>query len=823
MKFTTCLLAFLCFAFAKAQLQGTLTDTNSDPIAFASIYIDGTYNGTTTNNDGSYTLKIEADGSYDVIFQSLGYKTKTITVDFKAPSQQLDVTLEEETMQLDAVEITNGEDPAYRIIRAAIKNRETNRKKFSSYTADFYSRGLWRLDSVPKKFLGEEIGDLDGSLDSVSRSGVIYLSETVSEISYDAPDNFKEKIIASKVSGDDNGFSVNSAEAANFDFYNNNIDLNNRIVSPIADYALGYYDYELIGSFYDENKFLINKIQVSSKRPKDNTFNGTIYIVEDQWTIYGLELRTGGENINVPVIEELVFNQSFSYEEESGDWVKRSQTIDFSFGLFGFNGNGRFLANYSDYDFAPTFEKNYFGAEVLSFGEAANKKDSLYWNKKRPVPLTIEENKEYIKKDSIAAVRNDPKYKDSVDAVNNKFKITDLLFGYNYRNSNKNVSLGYSGLTDFKGFNTVQGFVLGSNVYYNKGFDEDYNRALFVNASADYGFSDDRVRYSGTLTYRMNRKSRARVSLYGGSIAKQINANEPINALENSISSLFFERNFAKFYELDYVGASFYEEILNGFYLSSSLNYEQRQGLNNTTDQTYFPQGDLEYTSNNPLVLDNGRLAFIDEHQILRATASLTIRPGQKYMSYPDQKVNITNEKYPTINLRYEGGFAASEDNYDFHQLSASLYQNFDLGNLGRSSYWINGGTFLNGDGISFVDRQHFNGNHLRYKLSSVNPYGFGLLNYYDYSTNSDYAQVHLQHDFKGFILGKVPGLNRMNYDLIISGKALFTERNPYFEVSAGIDNIGFGKFRPLRIDYVHSITSGRSFGAFVVGINFGL
>jgi hypothetical protein len=49
------------------------------------------------------------------------------------------------------------------------------------------------------------------------------------------------------------------------------------------------------------------------------------------------------------------------------------------------------------------------------------------------------------------------------------------------------------------------------------------------------------------------------------------------------------------------------------------------------------------------------------------------------------------------------------------------------------------------------------------------------------------------------------------------------TERKPYYEVSAGIDNIGFGSFRPFRVDYVRSITSERNYGAFVVGIEFGL
>ncbi|MDP5078152.1 MAG: DUF5686 and carboxypeptidase regulatory-like domain-containing protein [Nonlabens sp.] len=817
---------FSTIALAQNVVSGIVTDAADEPIAFASIYIKGSYTGTTTNVDGSYSFKVPAAGSFEITYQSLGYKSQTITVVLAGKEITKDIKLEEEQTSLATIVVNSGENPANRVIREAIKNREANRKKFSSYTADFYSRGLWKMEDVPEKLFGQEIGDLDGSLDSLSRSGIVYLSETVSEIAYNAPNDFKETIIASKISGDDNGFSVNTAESANFDFYNNNIDLNNRIVSPIADYAFNYYNYKLLGTFYDDNKFLINKIEVKSKRPKDNTFDGIIYIVEDQWTIDGLELSTAGENINVPVIKKLTFVQDFTFEPSSGDWVKRSQTIDFAFGLFGFNGTGRFFANYTSYNFKPEFTKKSFGPEVLSFKPEANKKDAAYWNEKRPVPLTFEENKDYIKKDSISAVRNDPKYKDSVDRVNNKFKFLKLLTGYTYRNSNKNERYSYDGvlgLGNFKGFNTVQGFVIGSGFSYSKGFDDDYNRSLYIGSNINYGVSDDRLRYDATASYRFNRTNRRSVSLSAGTQVRQINNNEPINTLENTVATLFLEQNFAKFYEVDFVRAGYSEEVANGFYISASAGFEQRQGLDNTTDQTFYPRADRSYTINNPVILGNNRLAIIDDHDLVKVGLGLTIRPGQKFQSYPDQKFNITNEKYPTISLIYEGGFAASRDGYDFHQFSASVYQGFDMGNLGRSSYWVNAGTFVDGENISFVDYQHFNGNRLRLKTSALNQYGFGLLPYYDYSTSGDYAQIHLQHDFKGFILGKIPGINRLNYDLILSGKALFTDQNPYFEVSAGIDNIGFGKFRPFRLDYVRSITSDRNYGAFILGVNFGL
>ncbi len=263
---------------------------------------------------------------------------------------------------------------------------------------------MWRIKNAPEKILGQELGDLGGGLDS-TRSGIIYLSETISEITFRAPDDFKEKIIASKVSGNDNGFSLNSAEESDFSFYNNTIEINAEIVSPIADYAFNYYDYKLEGVFYDTEGYLINKILVTPKRSKDRVFSGFIYIVEDTWQIFGTELKTTGQAIQVAPIEELTFTQNFKYSEENKFWIKISQAVDFSFSMFGIGGDGRFTAVYSNYNFEPQFEKRTFTREVLSFADEANKKDSLYWNKIRPVPLTTEELTDYVKKDSIQELK----------------------------------------------------------------------------------------------------------------------------------------------------------------------------------------------------------------------------------------------------------------------------------------------------------------------------------------------------------------------------------------------------------------------------------
>ena len=50
-------------------------------------------------------------------------------------------------------------------------NKNKNTDKFAQYKADFYSRGLFKVKNLPKKFLGQEIDDMGGGLDS-TRSGL---------------------------------------------------------------------------------------------------------------------------------------------------------------------------------------------------------------------------------------------------------------------------------------------------------------------------------------------------------------------------------------------------------------------------------------------------------------------------------------------------------------------------------------------------------------------------------------------------------------------------------------------------------------------------
>ena len=55
---------------------------------------------------------------------------------------------------MDEISISTKDNPANGIIRNVIANKDKNTDKFAQYSANFYSRGLYRIKDAPEKFLG---------------------------------------------------------------------------------------------------------------------------------------------------------------------------------------------------------------------------------------------------------------------------------------------------------------------------------------------------------------------------------------------------------------------------------------------------------------------------------------------------------------------------------------------------------------------------------------------------------------------------------------------------------------------------------------------
>jgi len=809
---------FLLLATAShSQIKGKITSSSGESIPFVSITIENTYNGTTANEEGQYELNVKKPGTYTVIFQSIGYKTKKVPVDAQTFPFVLNVVLADENYQLKELTISNDEDPAYAVIRQAISHRKENSAKTGRFEADFYSKGIFRVKDLPKKILGQKIEVPDGMVDSTG-SGILYLSETVSHITFEQPDKLKERIIASKVSGNDNGFSYNTAMNTYYNFYNNYVDFDIQMISPLAGSALSYYRYKLEGTFFDENNNQINKIKIIPRRDKEPVFEGYIYIVDDSWAIYAIDVDIKGYRMQEPFLETMNLQQNFTYNATNGIWAKNSQTFDFKAGAFGIKFSGKFSHVYTNYVFHDKFEKKTFGREVIVIEDEANKKDSVYWNAIRPIPLTDEEIGDYTKKDSIQEKRNSQAYKDSINSKDNKFHILDPLTGYSYKNS-KGFRFDYDGILKLPGYNTVQGWnldtKLSSSITLNPDEkDETKKRSIYAAANFNYGIAEDRLRVNGYI-------GAYGVWLSGGNSIEQFNPSN-ISPFINSVSTLFFKDNYMKLFDKTFATLSYNKQIGIGNNIGASVQYLRRRPLYNNADWTFI-KNDHDYTSNDPLAPYDYSSAPFQTHTLYKAAIGANFNFGLKYKSFPNERKSVLNYgEYPTLGIKYEKAFAGSIKEYEYDYLSATGSYKTSFGNKGDFGIAVKAGKFFNADGIAFTDFKHFNGNETHVYSGEQNLGRFNNLPYYSLSTNNSYFELHAEHNFKGYIMNKVPLLNYLQWNLIVGYHQIATpDIKPYQEFTAGFDNIGIGSFRMLRVDYVRSYQSGFKSDAIVFGLKF--
>ena len=97
---TLTVLLGLCLSTFAQQLQitGTVKDQTGTPVAGATILIEGTTIGSTSNADGSYTISAPSDAKLLISF--IGYQPQQIAV---AGKTRIDITLKEDSQAIDDV------------------------------------------------------------------------------------------------------------------------------------------------------------------------------------------------------------------------------------------------------------------------------------------------------------------------------------------------------------------------------------------------------------------------------------------------------------------------------------------------------------------------------------------------------------------------------------------------------------------------------------------------------------------------------------------------------------------------------------------------
>jgi len=782
-------LAIYSSALAQHQITGKITDSSGEAIPFASVYVKNTNKGVSANVDGMYSITVDK-GSVILMYKAIGYKSaeRTITVNGNVIANQ---TLAAESYTLKGVEVkSNAEDPAYEIIRQAIKNRKKHLNEVNEFSTDVYIKGLQKLVGAPKKFFGFDVQktlELD-----TNRKGILYLSESQSTFSFKRPNKVKEIMVSSKVSGSNNAFSYNKASDMIINFYENLLlegsGLSSRsFVSPIADNAMFYYKYKLLGST-EENGITINKIEVIPRRKNDPAFGGIVYIADESWRLMGTNVYLT-ESAGINFVDTLNISQEFNKVEKT--YLPSNMKFQFKGDVMGFKFEGYFVSIYSNYNINPNFPKNYFTAEILKITKAVNKKDSLYWMNNRPIPLTEEEKEDYIRKDSIALRKTSKHYLDSLEKENNKFGIGKLILsGYSVNNRYDKKYLYFDPIITSVFFNTVEGVGLKYGVTYRKILEEQ--KSFSIRPQVRYGFSNHLFTGNISGTYNYNPLKRASISASFGSDIADLNRYGSMSLRSNSINSLVFETNLSKFYKKEFANITSSRELADGLQATVSVDYSRNSTLKNTNLYTFKDRPDDEYTSNNPFT-PTLETPLFPTHNALSISAGLTYTIGQKYTTTPYAK-RYEESKYPRFNLSYRKGISGIlNSDVDYDLLSFEIYQQtISAGLLGYSSFAVGAGKFLNNNVVYYPDSKHFRGNNST--LFPPNLRKFRYLDFYQYATDRQYAEAHFEHNFAGFLINKIPLLRKLKLEEIVGINYLTQpDKKNYKELYFGVERFGFG------------------------------
>jgi Family of unknown function (DUF5686)/CarboxypepD_reg-like domain len=877
-----CLLFSTILPLAGLQaggIRGTIKDINGVPLSYATVYIKSLATGTTSNLDGEYFIQLDM-GTYEVVYQYLGYKTivRNVVVSNNKFTEE-HVVLEQEVLNLELVEIVEGrENPAYTIMRKAIAKSTYHIQQLDSYSTTVYMKGSGRISKVPgllRKTLEKE------GLDTKR----VFTLESVSEYSYKRPNTYTEKVISINTEGDNNSMSPN--QYLNASFYEPKVA---ESVSPLSPKAFGYYKFELEGTFFDQGK-TINKIKVIPRSKGDRVFDGFISIVEDEWAIHSLDLNTLTEGIAINI------KQVYQNIEDKA-WMPLSSTFVIGGQLMGFGFEFNYLASSSNYKITlnpdlqvemvvidETIEKKKAeelksrpkkqangdksstktkeskeeklsaiqqkladGEEIsrkelrklmkeyekqerkesdqpkvesnttYTIDSLAPKRDSLYWASIRSVPLTAAEIRGYEIGDSLSILKaeKDKKRKEKREGKNKK----------------KDYFMPWDALMPSE-------HKLGKNTYLHLGSPleklnfntvEGYNTNYDVHVTSNLS-KEQQLKVGGKIAYSLARnkvtgKGYSELK-YGKELHRgklRIEGGQYVSQLNPEQPIYPIVNTFTTLLFNDN-----YMKVYQKDYLSIKNDKLIRPNFRLTTRAEWANRLHLDNQDVRSWVKDSKEeftsntpfnveldTTYFAPNKAFTIDVGMEFQPWLRY-KIRNGKKEISDQVSPTFFLSYNKGIPdLAKSTTDFDQVEIGFKHQLELGIRGILDIHTRLGHFLRKEEMTFLDYKHFKAN--RTPFVTTDPVEtFRLLDYYRYSTNDTYFIAHGHLQFRKFLLTQIMEARLLGFKENLFVNYLYTDASEnYMEVGYGIDKI----FRFLRLEVV---TAYRNFSYDSWGIRIGI
>ena len=867
-------LLLVVFASASAQekitsLSGVVVDADTgEPLPFVQLYFikptsEGSLNtqyGTTSDLDGNFSLSNPA-GYTTVNFQMVGYKTEMYTLRQGQQRKNIKIKLKPDVYNLQDIVVTPKHrkqeyrrkgNPAVELIKNVIAHKDSlTPRTREQYTASTYHRQSFALDNFAPNFnkgFWKEVDFIRKYIDTTGTNPALTLSirENLGREFYQKkPHREKESIDKKRFFGLESLMSTQTMEKQlqaifkDVDINQDNMNiLFNRFVSPLSStLAVAYYQYYIMDTILVDGVSCIDLafVPVNSE---SYSFTGHLYIVND--STYKIKKYA----INIPPHINLNFVSDYSVAHEykqlpDGLWVPDRT---YTYCKFYLTDRKRTLLArqtkiYTDFDFDSPIAKEVYSPfygltdSVKPADSTSIREDFQYWDEHRPEPLSFYESSVM---DLVDEFKNTPKFNAllmAVDALTSEFVAT--VPSTRWGESKWDFGPIYNTIS----WNMLEGVRLrvGGTTTAN------LHPQFFLSTYAAYGFGDKRPKGDLTLMYSFNKKRYHQYEPLRDYLALSLNYDvqepgqqfsvlERDNILMSIPTSKIVMKNF------QYVARGrllYYKELPIQLTTKLNFDYEYNEAA-----------GAMTYDR----ITGYDTLGIISGTQRIKAYhnyefgAELRYSPGA---DFPINRVGVETpftleQDAPVISIRHTIGYLddryAGGQGFFYNATQLTAEKRFWFSSFGHLDARIQTGMVWNK--VPFTK--------LYSPTTSTSIFlgknAFNLMQPMEFIMD-EYVALYATYFFKGWILNRIPGINRLKLRGVISFSGIYgglTDKNnpyiagneglykfpdsstfdangeyisgytsspigklPYMEFTAGFENI----LKFIRIDYVRRIT----------------
>ena len=814
-----CLFAFpiLLHSQNKTIVSGQVIDAKTgDPLVYVSVQFTGGTIGVTSDNYGRFLLEKTGDAT-SVRVSYIGYETQMITIKTKERTE-LTIKLNETAALLKEITVkpqkySKKNNPAVDLVQQVFLHRDQNRKEgLPYYEMDTHEKLRFDLNGITDKYRNRwyfrrfqyAFSFCDTNpVNKRVKLPFFFRERLLTSYYRREPFSKKDKLWAERQSTFEDDYNVDRRGVSNYlnslstdiDIYQPTITLlDKQFIGPLSASATAFYKFYITDTIVIDNQRFAS-LFFAPHNKNDLAFMGTMLVsLDSTYAVKSVDMGIS-KDINLNWVKDINIKQNFDFVTDSSAQrlLLRRDELVFDLTILK-KSDGRSLLvtkknAYQKYLLnQPKPDTFYKGKVQLLRDTGKLERTPLYWDKNRIDSLTQVENDIKTMVDSLKSM----KIMKSLTYVG-----TVMASGY--------ASLGLVQVGSLNGlvrFNGVEGTRYQLTLRTN---DRHFNN-FRIRTYAGYGTLDKDWKYgiSTSLAFKGTRPGRFPLNQISASYERDLYYPGLGRNLDQTI--------------INSVQTSANNRLLLHRIVRSDYAREYQSGFSYTVGATWKNISEAG-VANEGQNIDNQTITT-------DLNASLRFAPNEKFYQNNDNRIPIRS-KYPVFSLNFKAGLkGVLGGEYAYQRVSLRTDKTFYIAPFGRSRWSMEGGAVLGK--VSYPLLEIHRANQSYFFMNS----SFSLMNYLEFVSDR-YAVLHVNHDFEGILLNRIPLIKKLKLREVLTFKALYgtlTDKNmptatnglipfptdvnkrpltqalgaqPYLEIGAGVGNI----FRFLRVDYIWRLT----------------